>query len=230
MSEANPAAWANLYQQNQQAIPEYDQMNEEMPAMPGQPGPMPANVQMFMPDRGQQPQPQQQRKQVNALQQPDRFNQLEQQVKSLVNTVNNLVQYLAEQEKDKSNKVDEPEKKVEVVTPQTVVDPLQRQVIQQQQSNSEMRVGHYILNGAVYAFVDCLNPQDAWTPTSKKVAYDYRLQIGMNTAGIENFGAPVPLSPEDQPECLFNEQERIEAAKKYNAPVYRAIFRLVNGI
>lgn len=93
-----------------------------------------------------------------------------------------------------------------------------------------LRVGHFFSQGTTYVFVDSLDRTQADSLAAKHAAYAYRFNLGMSTAGIDNFSPALPFDPNDgSPAPVFTEAE-IEAANLENPIIWRSIFRLTPSI
>jgi len=62
------------------------------------------------------------------------------------------------------------------------------------------RIGSFRDNGTIMVYADSLDPSMLDRPEVKRVAYDHRLHYGLGEAGMEIYGGPYRIRPEDSTE------------------------------
>jgi len=104
----------------------------------------------------------------------------------------------------------------------SALDPITEKVVASHQANlGGMRIGSYIENGELFVYVDTTSIEQGNSYSAKNAAYEYRFNVNMPNAGIEDYGAPTLINKLTKPVSTFFSDP--------SAPVgtiYRKIFRL----
>lgn len=100
------------------------------------------------------------------------------------------------------------------------LDPITERTVAAHQSQlSGMKVGSYLQSGELFVFVDTTNIDAGNSYAAKQAAYEYRFNVNMANAGIEEYGSTSPINKNEKPVSKYFDGT-------YDGPVYRKIFKL----
>jgi hypothetical protein len=87
---------------------------------------------------------------------------------------------------------------------------------------SSTRIGHFLSSGDLYVYVDSTNIDNLIDPSvAKRLAYNYRLTLGLAAAGIERVGGIQKLifgGEEANPPSLFPDQDAWRSLFQLSSP------------